>query len=73
MHQLALQIPEAAKAAGISRSTLYEEIRYGRLRAVKIGRSTRVRVEDLRNWLDGKPAIEPTPDGQRQGRNRPTG
>ena len=59
MNQLALPILEAAKAAGMGRSKLFEEIRDGRLRAVKIGRSTRIRVEDLQAWLDSRPAVEP--------------
>jgi excisionase family DNA binding protein len=59
MNQLALPITDAAKAAGVGRSKVFEEIRDGRLRAVKIGRSTRIRIEDLRSWLDSRPVIQP--------------
>jgi excisionase family DNA binding protein len=59
MHEVALTIPDAAKAANISRSSLYEEIRHQRLRAVKIGRSTRIRIEDLRAWIDSRPPLAP--------------
>jgi excisionase family DNA binding protein len=36
----------------LGRSTIYQEIAAGRLRAIKIGRSVRVRRDDLDAWLD---------------------
>lgn len=60
MEQLALTINEAVKAGGPRRAKLYEEIRLGRLRAVKLGRSTRILVTDLQEYLAGLPAIQPT-------------
>jgi excisionase family DNA binding protein len=37
---------------GLSRSALYREIRLGRLKVVKIGRSVRVREKDLVDFID---------------------
>ena len=59
MEVLALTIDEAVKAGGPRRAKLYQEIRSGRLRAVKMGRSTRILVSDLRKYLATLPAIEP--------------
>jgi excisionase family DNA binding protein len=54
-------IAEACAVAGIRRTTLYKEIRSGDLRAVKIGGRTVILVNDLRRWLDCRPAITPQP------------
>jgi excisionase family DNA binding protein len=59
MEPLALTIREAAKSARQSRAKLYEDIQKGRLRAVKNGRSTRILIDDLKNYLSALPAIEP--------------
>jgi excisionase family DNA binding protein len=59
MEQQAYTIEEAAKAGGGSRSTIYEEIRAGRLRARKRGRSTVILTKDLREWLEGLPLLDP--------------
>jgi excisionase family DNA binding protein len=42
MDKLLLTAPEAARALGISRSKLYELLRDGEIRSVRIGRSRRV-------------------------------
>ena len=70
MQAIAVTIPDAMLAAQISRSTIYEEIGKGRLRAFKIGRATRIRVEDLRAWLDSRPAIKPHPPAPRSRRGK---
>ena len=59
MDRLALTIKEAAKAGGPGRAKLYDEIRQGRLRAVKIGRSTRILLVDYQNYLASLPQIAP--------------
>jgi excisionase family DNA binding protein len=57
LEQLALTVAEACAAARIGRTTLYEAIKCGDLVAAKYGRKTLIRVDDLRRWLAGLPAI----------------
>ncbi|MER2265195.1 helix-turn-helix domain-containing protein [Methylobacterium oxalidis] len=52
---LALGIVEAARAAGIGRSTVFEEINAGRLKARKAGRRTLILRDDLAAWLAALP------------------
>ena len=47
----AYSIPEVCRTASIGRTRLYSEISEGRLRAVKVGRRTLIRAEDLDAWL----------------------
>ena len=47
----AYSIPEVCRTASIGRTRLYSEISEGRLRAVKVGRRTLIRTEDLDTWL----------------------
>lgn len=76
MEQQALTIAEASKAGGPKRAKLYDDIRNGRLRAVKFGRSTRILMTDFQKYLATAPAIapqletEPADYGRRHGRNR---
>ena len=49
--KFAYTVVEAARATSISRSTLYEEVRDGRLRLIKVGRRSLILDEDLRAWL----------------------
>jgi excisionase family DNA binding protein len=51
LQPLALSIRQACAVAGVSRSTLYEEIAAGRLKSVRIGARRLILVEDLRDWL----------------------
>ena len=76
MEQQAITIDEAAKAGGPKRAKLYEDIRLGRLRAVKFGRSTRILISDFQKYLATAPAIKPVEvppadHGQRRGRKPP--
>jgi excisionase family DNA binding protein len=57
MEPLALTIAQAAKLGGPCRSAIYEDIRSGRLRAVKRGRSTRILIEDFKSYLASLPSI----------------
>jgi excisionase family DNA binding protein len=59
MEQLAVTVDEAVKLGGPGRAKLYEEIRSGRLRAVKAGRCTRILISDFKAYLTSLPAIEP--------------
>ena len=51
MDKLAYQIPEAVVATGLSRSTLYEEIQAGRLRAFKVGGRRLILCAELQSFL----------------------
>ena len=62
MEKLALTIAQASKLGGPCRSILYQDIRSGRLRAVKRGRSTRILIDDFRKYLASLPAIQPGGD-----------
>jgi hypothetical protein len=50
----------SCKAGGPGRAKLYDEIRRGRLRAVKIGRSTRILVSDYQEYLASLPPVAPS-------------
>jgi excisionase family DNA binding protein len=50
---LLLTIPDAARVLAVGRSTLYELIGVGALNPVHIGRSVRIRVDELRQFVDG--------------------
>jgi excisionase family DNA binding protein len=56
MEQLALSVEAAASRVSMGRTFLFREIREGRLRAIKAGKSTRIRVPDLEAWLHSLPA-----------------
>jgi excisionase family DNA binding protein len=54
---LAFTVAEACEQAGTGRTTLYEAIRTGNLRAVKNGRRTIILAHDLQRWLESLPPI----------------
>jgi excisionase family DNA binding protein len=47
-----MTIPVVVKSCGLSKVTIYHEVKAGRLRAFKIGRSIRFRVADYEAWID---------------------
>ena len=55
---LAISIVDAARAAGVGRSTIYENINSGALKARKAGRRTLILRADLQAWLDSFPAVK---------------
>ena len=56
---IALSIPEAAKTSGIGRTSIYDEIASGRLRAVKRGRRTLILSDDLKAWIQALQPVQP--------------
>jgi excisionase family DNA binding protein len=59
---LAYNVAEACEAARIGRTSLYEAIRAGELRAVKRAKRTLILAHDLRRWLDSLPTVTPNPN-----------
>jgi excisionase family DNA binding protein len=56
---LAYSITDACMAGNTGRTTIYEAIRAGELRAVKRGRRTLILADDLRQWLESLPSLNP--------------
>lgn len=55
--RVALSVPEAAFAAGVSRSFIYEAIAGGALASVKLGKRRVIRPADLEAWVSGAQGI----------------
>lgn len=51
--KLLLTVPEAGRALAISRSKMYDLLNWGDLPSVHIGRSRRVRVSDIEDFVNG--------------------
>ncbi|TQE92707.1 MAG: helix-turn-helix domain-containing protein [Spiribacter salinus] len=49
---LAYTINGACEALGIGRTRIYDEIKAGRLRAIKYGKRTLIRRQDAEAWLE---------------------
>lgn len=62
MERMLYRVSEVAGFLGISRGKAYQLIGSGELRSVKIGGCRRVRVEDLRSYLDAlAPEVDECP------------
>lgn len=55
--RLSFSINETVASTGLGRSSIYEAIREGRLRARKVGRRTVVLAADLNDFLASLPAL----------------
>lgn len=53
--QGAMSVDIFARWAGVGRTTAWNEIRLGRLRAVKVGARTLITFEDAQTWLSSRP------------------
>jgi excisionase family DNA binding protein len=53
MDALLIKVPEAAAQLGVSRAKLYELIASGALPAVKVDGCRRLRVADVRSYVEG--------------------
>ncbi len=60
--KFAFGIVDAARVAGIGRSTLYEALAAGELKAVKLGRRTLIPADELRRFIAALPPARPTTD-----------
>ena len=56
---LNLQIPEAVRVSGLSRSRIYEALKQGDLRGIKAGRRTLIPVAELEAYLASLPEYQP--------------
>ncbi len=56
---LAFTIREACEASGIGRTSIYELLKSGALRARKHGKRTLILQSDLRQWLEKLPDLSP--------------
>jgi hypothetical protein len=55
----AQSVPAFAKEIGVGKSAIWEEIRAGRLRAVRLGGRTLLLAEDRERYLRSLPAVTP--------------
>jgi len=55
--KLAYTVDEVTAATGIGRSSIYEDLSAGLLKARKRGRTTIILAEDLAAWLAAMPAF----------------
>jgi len=55
---LALPIPAAVAISGLSRSAIYREAGAGRIKLMKLGRTTLVDMESMRSFLSELPTAQ---------------
>ena len=57
--EFAIPIEEAARRAGIGRTSLYAAVSRGELPMRKAGKRSLILVEDLRAWIASLPVVTP--------------
>jgi excisionase family DNA binding protein len=57
----AYNIEEVCSRSSLGRTTIYQEIKAGRLRAKKIGRRTAVLETDYNLWMESLPELSTAP------------
>jgi excisionase family DNA binding protein len=67
MERLMLKPNEAAESIGMGRTAFYRLVKARLIPSCRIGKSIRIPVAALRDWVDGRIAEE---SGQTQGRSR---
>jgi excisionase family DNA binding protein len=53
--RLTVTIKDACRRSGLSRTRIYEAIGSGELQAIKCGRRTLIKFQDLEGWIDSWP------------------
>ena len=61
-YRLLLTIPEAAQVLGVSRSILYQLVQAGEVATIKIGRSRRVPIVALEQYVSAR--LTPSMEGR---------
>ena len=51
---ISVRIPEAVRLTGLSRSRIYELMKSGDIHFAKVGTSTLILVESLRDFVEGR-------------------
>jgi excisionase family DNA binding protein len=69
---LAYTIREACEVSGIGRTSLYELLKTGTLRARKHGKRTLILDSELRNWLASLPDLSGGPPSPKPKQRRST-
>jgi excisionase family DNA binding protein len=59
---ITITIPNAVKASGLSRTSIYDALKRGELTAIKAGRRTLIRYADLVAYMERLPAYRRTYD-----------
>lgn len=57
--EIAVSIEEAARRAGLGRSSIYEAVNRGELPMRKLGKRSLILVSDLTAWIDHLPLVAP--------------
>jgi excisionase family DNA binding protein len=66
MELLAISIKEAARRAGLGRTTMFAAIARGELKVRKAGRRSLILIDDLHAWLAALPEGKPVSDGAKR-------